>query len=242
MRQSFGFHGDGFHRQHDHPHRRPHPGHDFDPHARARHGGPFGGFGPGGFGPGFGPGGFGPPQGFPPGFGGPWQGRGRGGGRGRGRQRRGDVRAAVLALLTERPMHGYEMIREITERSGNAWRPSPGSVYPLLQQLADEDLITESGEGRGGKKLFALTEEGKQEAEQHTENPPWEQAAAEAPAEDSPLQAAAAQLAGAAVQLFMVGSADQRNRAVTILNNARKELYGILAEDAPADDGEQDED
>ncbi|NED64733.1 helix-turn-helix transcriptional regulator, partial [Streptomyces sp. SID10244] len=90
--------------------------------------GPFGPGGPGGGGPGFGPG-----------FGhGPWGGRGRGGPR--GRARRGDVRASILALLKERPMHGYEMIQEIAERSGGAWKPSPGSVYPTLQLLEDEGL------------------------------------------------------------------------------------------------------
>ena len=100
------------------------------------HGGPRGGRGDfdrlrAAFGP-FGPGGPGGPGGpFGPGFGhgGPWGGRGRGGPR--GRARRGDVRASILALLKDRPMHGYEMIQEIAERSGGAWKPSPGSVYPL---------------------------------------------------------------------------------------------------------------
>lgn len=88
----------------------------------------------------FGP--FGPPFG-----GGPFGG-GRGGrGGGRGRARRGDVRASILALLKDRPMHGYEMIQEIGERSGGAWKPSPGSVYPTLQLLEDEGLITSASEG-----------------------------------------------------------------------------------------------
>ncbi|MGV0798899.1 PadR family transcriptional regulator, partial [Mycolicibacterium elephantis] len=87
--------------------------------------------------PGFGPGWRGPAFGF--GFG-PGPRGGRRGGRGRGR--RGDVRAAILKLLVERPMHGYEMIQEIAERSQNLWRPSPGSVYPTLQLLVDEGLIT----------------------------------------------------------------------------------------------------
>ncbi|HYS34200.1 MAG TPA: PadR family transcriptional regulator, partial [Pseudonocardiaceae bacterium] len=116
--------------------RRAHPEHM---HMR---GGPFGppdgpdfpptppGFGPGFGGPG-GRGGFGP--GFPFGFGGPrGRGRGRGHRQGPGRARRGNVRSAVLILLAERPMHGYEMIQEISERSGGWWRPSPGSVYPTL--------------------------------------------------------------------------------------------------------------
>src|SRR5690606_3331929 len=55
---------------------------------------------------------------------------------------RGDVRAAVLALLAEEPMHGYQIIREIEERSNGSWKPSAGSVYPTLQLLADEGLIS----------------------------------------------------------------------------------------------------
>lgn len=226
MHASFGFH-EG----------REHPRHGFGPaahlHAHARGGqhGPFG----------FGPWQGGPWQGGPPGFGpgfGPWQGRGRG--KGRGRQRRGDVRAAVLALLTERPMHGYEMIREISERSDGAWRPSPGSVYPLLQQLADEDLVTEAEDSKGGKKLFTLTEQGHAEAAQHTAEPPWEQAAADMPPEDGSLQAAIGQLGGAAMQLALVGSPEQKSRATRVLNDARKQLYSILSEDAAGDDTGED--
>ncbi|WP_243274776.1 PadR family transcriptional regulator, partial [Streptomyces albus] len=136
------------------------PGHGFGPegpgeagplgpHGPGRgHGHPFGGGrGRAGFGP------FGPPFGGPFGAG-PFGGRGRGGPR--GRARRGDVRASILALLKERPMHGYEMIQEIAERSGGAWKPSPGSVYPTLQLLEDEGLI--ASESEGGKKHFSLTE------------------------------------------------------------------------------------
>src|SRR5580693_4319566 len=117
--------------------------------------GPFGlGFVPVGFGPG--------PRG------------GRRGGPGR-RGRRGDVRAAILVLLAERPMHGYEMIQEIAERSQDLWRPSPGSVYPTLQLLVDEGLIVAT-ESEGSKKLFQLTETGKEAAEK-VETPPWEEIA-----------------------------------------------------------------
>ena len=86
--------------------------------------------GPPPFGPGFGPG----PRGFGP-FPGP---RGRRGGR---RTSRGDIRLAVLALVAEQPRHGYEIIQEIAERSGGSWKPSPGSVYPTIQQLEDEGLV-----------------------------------------------------------------------------------------------------
>ena len=73
--------------------------------------------------------------GGPPGFAGfgPWPGEPR---MMRGpRAKRGDVRAAALALLAEEPMNGYQIIGEISERSDGVWRPSPGSVYPALQQL-----------------------------------------------------------------------------------------------------------
>src|SRR5262245_33583576 len=99
-----------------------------------------------------------PPM-FGPGFGrGHW-----GGGRGRGprggrRGRRGDVRTALLALLSERPMHGYEMIQQLDERTGGIWKPSPGSVYPTLQMLEDEGLVTSTQSE--GRKLFTLTDEG----------------------------------------------------------------------------------
>ncbi|MCA5923313.1 MULTISPECIES: PadR family transcriptional regulator [Curtobacterium] len=115
------------------------PGRDRGDHD---HGGR--GFGGRGFGPGFGPG-----------FGGP--------GFGRERRRRGDVRLAILGLLAEGPQNGYAVIKTIAERTGGAWKPSPGSVYPTLQQLVDEDLVVSSGDGR--KTLFELTDAGKAETE-----------------------------------------------------------------------------
>ncbi|PRC45983.1 PadR family transcriptional regulator, partial [Mycobacterium sp. ITM-2017-0098] len=130
---------------------RRHARREFRDHVRDHRGDA--GFGPGfgGFGPG-GPGGFGK---FGPGFGfGPGGPRGRRGGpRGGGRSRRGDVRAAILKLLTDRPMHGYEMIQEINERSQQLWKPSPGSIYPTLQLLVDEGLLIAT-ESEGSKKLF----------------------------------------------------------------------------------------
>ena len=76
----------------------------------------------------------------------------------RARVQRGDVRAAALALLAEEPRNGYQVIQEIAERSGGVWQPSPGSVYPALQQLEDEGLIgAETADN--GRKAFALTDE-----------------------------------------------------------------------------------
>ncbi|WP_328656491.1 PadR family transcriptional regulator [Streptomyces sp. NBC_00334] len=182
----------------------------------------FGPFGPGG--PGGGPGGpFGP--GF--GHGGPWGGRGRGGPR--GRARRGDVRASILALLKDRPMHGYEMIQEIAERSGGAWKPSPGSVYPTLQLLEDEDLI--ASESGGGKKLFALTEAGRTAAEEGPEAP-WEEASRGVDWEAlNDIRQAGAGLMEAFGQVWKTGSKEQREKALAVIGDARKKLYLILADE-----------
>jgi DNA-binding PadR family transcriptional regulator len=190
----------------------------------AGHDGPFGpGFGRG-FGRGFGPGGFGPGFGFGPG--GPRGGRRGGPGR---RGRRGDVRAAILVLLAERPMHGYEIIQEVAERSQDLWKPSPGSVYPTLQLLVDEGLIVGS-ETEGSKKLFALTDAGKEAAEK-VETPPWDEIAEGVDPGHLNLRAALAQLFGAVAQSAHAASSEQQQRIVDIVNNARREIYTILGED-----------
>ena len=94
-------------------------------------------------------------------------------GRRRTRMGRGDVRTAVLALLAEKPMHGYQIIQQIEERSGGSWKPSPGSVYPTLQLLADEGLIR--AEESNGRKTYSLTEEGREVADAAAEkSAPWE--------------------------------------------------------------------
>ncbi|MFB7632824.1 PadR family transcriptional regulator [Streptomyces sp. NPDC056149] len=168
-------------------------------------------------------GGFGPPFGGPP-FG---SGRGRGGPR--GRARRGDVRASILALLKDRPMHGYEMIQEIAERSGGAWKPSPGSVYPTLQLLEDEGLITSASEG--GKKLFSLTDEGRAEADDGSDAP-WEDAGRGVDWEAmNEIRKAGGGLVEAFRQVWATGSPEQREKAMAVVNKARKELYLILAEE-----------
>ncbi|WP_030418674.1 MULTISPECIES: PadR family transcriptional regulator [unclassified Streptomyces] len=211
---------------HSHGYERGHGG-----HGRGRgHEGPFGGGGPGGFdgrraafGP-FGPGGHGGP--FGPGAG-PWGGRGRGGPR--GRARRGDVRASILALLKDRPMHGYEMIQEIAERSGGAWKPSPGSVYPTLQLLEDEGLIVSASEG--GKKLFSLTEAGRTAAEEGPEAP-WEDAGRGVDWEAlNDIRQAGFGLMEAFGQVWKTGSKEQREKALAVVGDARKKLYLILADE-----------
>lgn len=187
--------------------------------VRAQRGG-FG-FGPGGFGPGFGPG-FGLGAGFGTG------GRRGGRGSGRGPGRRGDVRAAILSLLVERPMHGYEMIQEIAERSNGLWKPSPGSVYPTLQLLEDEGLIV-TADAEGSKKLFELTEDGRAAAEK-IEVAPWTEIAEGADPCAVGLRDALGQLFGAAAQAVQAGGPDQQQRVLDVINEARREIYQILGE------------
>lgn len=164
---------------------------------------------------------FGP--GFGPGFGGPRRGRRPG-------RRGGDVRAAVLLLLAEEPRHGYQLIQDIGERSHGAWNPSPGSVYPVLQQLEDEGLIViESVDGR---KTASLTDEGRAHVEQHADQigNPWEQARSGVDPDDLRTTGASIKaLFQALRQVMETGTPRQRDEAVAIIDDARRRLYGILA-------------
>jgi DNA-binding PadR family transcriptional regulator len=189
--------------------------------------------------PGFGGPGFGGP-GFPPGFGpgfgpaGPRGGRrGDRRGHGRGRARRGNVRNAVLILLTEKPMHGYEIIKEIASRSGGWWRPSPGSVYPTLQLLADEGLIITDQTDASGKRLYSITEEGRTAAAKLDKTPPWEQAADDVDAGDVALREALMSLMDAARQVANVAAPDLKSKAIKLITDTRRELYLILADADP---------
>jgi DNA-binding PadR family transcriptional regulator len=167
---------------------------------------------------------------FPPGGpfqpGGPFGHHGRG--RGRGRGRRGNVRAAILALLNERPMHGYEMIQELDSRTGGVWRPSPGSVYPTLQLLEDEGLI--SSEESGGRKRFTLTDAGREEAATAAAAAPWAEFSEETVASGHDTREAILGVMNALRQIGFSGNSEDWQRAVTILNETKRKLYAILAE------------
>ena len=205
---------------------------------RGRGGLPFGpgGFGPGGFGPGgFGPGGFGP------------GGRGDGrGGRGFGpggfgfrrgpRARRGDIRAAILALLQEEPRNGYQIMQELKQRSQGMWNPSPGSVYPALQQLEDERLIA-NDEGSGGR-VYALTSQGKAYVKEHGDEiaAPWEALSNAAGDGFVEMMSLFHQLGAAAMQVVQAGNAAQIAKAKKTLVAARRSLYEILAEGSSEDE------
>ena len=171
-----------------------------------------------GFGPGFGPG-FRPER-----------------GRGRRGARRGDVRAAVLALLLERPMHGYELIQQIEERSGGVWRPSPGSIYPTLQLLADEGLV--SGDESGGRRLFTLTDAGREEASRYEGRSPFTQERDESFEVAHRFRAEMGQLGMAVWQVAQVGTEAQRAEILDVLAEARRRAYQLLADGGSAASGD----
>lgn len=183
---------------------------------------------------------FGPGPGSPfagPPFDGP-RGWGRGGPRAWGRARRGDIRSAILVLLSERPMHGYEIIGELSERTEGLWRPSPGSIYPTLQLLEDEGLVSAQAEEGTGKRRYTLTDEGRAAATVLSKGPaPWTQMAAGAPAGARDLRHAAARLMPVVGQVAMTCGAREYGEAVKVLDEARRRLYAILAEDHPEGGG-----
>lgn len=169
-----------------------------------------------------------------PGFGGP---RGGGfGGPGRGRMaRRGDVRAAILALLAEQPMHGYQVISELDTRTGGRWRPSAGSIYPTLQQLEDEGLVR--SEEVDARRVFSLTEAGTAETARRgeTAGAPWVPDAADLADPAFELGRMSQAVGTAAMQVAEVGSARSLEQAREILSDARRSLYRLLADDDAPD-------
>ncbi len=220
--------------RHERPTRQSLPG--FFNHARfwagshSRHQGSGRGAAPFGWGP---PGGGFPPfPPFPP-FGGfPWSLFRRA-----VRAKRGDVRAAILVLLAEKPTNGYQIMQELEQRSRGAWRPSPGAVYPALAQLEDEGLVRAETTNSG--RLYHLTERGKAYVDSHhdTLSAPWETTGpSEADASVLGLFGELKHIAAAALQVVHTGSAAQIAEAQKTLNQARRALYRLLAKNAPEDD------
>jgi len=203
-------------------------------HGKHRGGGAsgFGGFG--GFGGAGGAGGGAPPfPPFPPFAGFPWSFFRR------ARAKRGDVRAAILSLLAERSLNGYQIMQELEQRSRGSWRPSPGAVYPALQQLEDEGLVrAESG---SGGRLYSLTERGRAYVKEHPDEfaAPWEAAQPTAGEETVlGLFGELKHIATASLQVAHAGSPGQIREAQKILHQARRALYHLLAEDG-ADDTDE---
>lgn len=162
------------------------------------------------------------------------------------RVRRGDVRTAILDVLreagnAEEPVNGYQVIQQIEDKSGGVWRPSPGSVYPTIQQLEDEGLVEADDER--GRRTLRLTAQGATYAEENSAElaavwAPFEREGAadegSSPAYD--LKAEIGQVMGGVWQIVSSGSEQQRRAAVVVLVETRRKLYGILADGAAAED------
>jgi DNA-binding PadR family transcriptional regulator len=171
---------------------------------------------------------FGPPWGPPPRWRGP-------------KARRGDVRAAILAVLAEQPMNGYQIIQEIAERSGGVWKPSPGSIYPTLQQLEDEGLVT--ADAAVGRRTFQLTDEGRAYVAAHQDevSAPWEAMNAPSGDDENGFKPVLGQVATAMWQIMASGTPEQQAKAREAVGDLRRRLYGILAEDDDSpENNEQD--
>ena len=145
------------------------------------------------------------------------------------RAARGDVRAAILVLLAEKPSHGYQIIQELERRSEGAWRASPGSVYPTLQQLEDEGLVA-AVEADGGRRVFELTDTGREEATKLAAGPaPWAEAAGSVGGDHRDLRDQAFQLLAATGRSAGPGTRPTSREAQTILHEARRKIYLLLA-------------
>jgi DNA-binding PadR family transcriptional regulator len=167
--------------------------------------------------------------GFGPGFG-PWGGRGPWGPPRGPRRERGDVRAAILLLLAEQPRHGYEILTEISDRSDGRWQPSPGSIYPVLKRLARDGLVRPEHEN--GKRIFTLTDEGRTvvETEKDGWGEPWNRAEDSETDASMELFAEGKQLGAAVWQVSQGNDPEQIEATKAILAEARKKIYGVLAQ------------
>jgi DNA-binding PadR family transcriptional regulator len=194
--------------------------HDHEQHER-RHRGHRG---PRGFGWDFGPGPW--AKSFVFGGGRPGWSRGR-------KAKRGDVRAAILALLSEEPRNGYQIIQEIAERSQGGWKPSPGAVYPALQQLTDEGLVR--AEENDGRRTFHLTEAGRAYVAEHPDEvrAPWEEMTPQVDESAWEIMDLGRQTAAALFQVLQTGSDAQIRQARQTLVETRRKLYQILADGDP---------
>lgn len=155
------------------------------------------------------------------------------------RVRRGDVRAAILDVLAGDEMNGYQLIQQISERTDGAWKPSPGSVYPTVQQLEDEGLV----EGRDveGRRMLRLTDDGRRYVEEHADEMaatwrPFDEASREQATSDNTgnLMPLTTQVMSALWQIQTSGTSQQRAEAAELLTETRRKLYGLLADGDPA--------
>jgi DNA-binding PadR family transcriptional regulator len=142
------------------------------------------------------------------------------------------VRAALLLLLSEQAQNGYQLIQEIERRTEGVWKPSPGSVYPALQQLEDEGLVqTIEVEG---KRAYELTPDGREYVDSNREElgNPFEAATGGMDEGVMDLRGLMFQVGAAAMQVAAAGHTDEARK---ILADTRRALYRVLAEDDPGD-------
>ena len=146
------------------------------------------------------------------------------------RARRGAVRDALLVVLAERPMHGYEVITELEARSSGRWRPSPGSIYPALGRMEEQGLVT--AEEVDERRVFSLTALGREardalDVERADPTPRRGDGTGDA---DGALRSLPAEITGQARHLRRFGSSEQVERAVALLEAVRRDLYAVLAD------------
>lgn len=161
------------------------------------------------------------------------------------RARRGDVRVAILAVLADGPLNGYQVIQEIADRTGGAWRPSPGSVYPTLSQLEDEGLV--EGDDERGRRALRLSDAGRDFLADHESEVAglWAPFAegndsrgeSQSGVDFASLKPELGRVMNAVWQIITTGTDDQRRAAIGVLVEARRALYQILA-DHPGDEVE----
>jgi DNA-binding PadR family transcriptional regulator len=148
-------------------------------------------------------------------------------GGGRSRMRRGDVRTAILALLREEPMHGYQLMQAIAERGNGRWTPSPGAIYPAISQLEDEGLVTVTA--AAGRKLVALTDTGREAADTDTDRARDLFAAEQSEEPGSDLRSLLGQLHAATREVARAGTDDQIETAAQVISDASRSMYLLLA-------------
>ncbi|BAZ09344.1 PadR-like family transcriptional regulator [Calothrix sp. NIES-4071] len=150
----------------------------------------------------------------------------------RKRTRRGDMKFILLGLLSERPQHGYEIIKELETRRGGFHRLSPGSVYPTLQMLEESNYLT--SEQVEGKRVYTITELGRQLLSERNQQPnsenPCDSIKASKPSELIELRDTLTQVNDAVTTVAKSGNLEQANQVRDLLNHVKREIYKILAQ------------
>ncbi|MDM9384123.1 PadR family transcriptional regulator [Chlorogloeopsis sp. ULAP01] len=148
------------------------------------------------------------------------------------RTRRGDIKFMLLGLLSERPQHGYELIKELETRRGGFHRLSPGSVYPTLQMLEEGGYLT--SEKVDGKRVYTITQSGRQllsdRNQQADSKNTYDSFTESKPSELIELRRTLTQLNDAVTQIARSGNLEQVNRVRDLLVQVKREIYKFLAE------------